>query len=458
MTKRIMALALIVVCTSMSWWYLSFVMGIRTAEASYAISDVVGGLWGTEHSQGAPRVVEWVAVIKKEMTEEEKFSYIKKKKIEEKLKAKRLRRRRHRIKVDEKEFIKTIKKPQTKPLELAGTKIDVRLNLNHRKKGLLWFATYKVDFSADYTIENPLKHPVEIVMAFPFPSDRAVYDNMSVSAPGLDNLQYITLKDRMIAQFTMAPKATQEMHFGYQSRGLDQWTYRFGDETGMIKNFSLAMHTDFDAIDFPRESISPDRKERHTDDSGWKLVWEKESLVSAFQIGMVMPHRLNPGPLASAMSSHAPVSLLFFFFLIFLLQVLRGIKIHPMNYFFLACAFFAFNLLFSYLVDHLDIKLSFIISSTVSILLVVSYLRLAVGTKFALVEAGISQFVYQILFSLAHFFEGYTGLAITIGAIISLAVVMHMTAKIDWEETFKDSEWGKWPRNRKPVATESEIV
>ncbi len=456
MIKRIMVITLIVVCTSLSWSYLSLVMNVRTAKAGYALSDAVGGLWGTEHSQLAPRVVEWAARKKIEMTEQEKFALIKKRQTEEKLRAKRMRRQRRRVKVGEEEFFKIVRQRQSDPLELAGSNITVFLKLNHRKKGLLWFATYTVDFNSNYTIENPLDHPIEVVMEFPFPSESAVYDSMAVSTPGLDDFRYRTEKDRIIGSLALAPKATQMIHFGYQTRGLDQWTYRFGRETKMIKNFTLAMQTDFDAIDFPRESISPDDRIHRTDGEGWKLIWEKESLVSGFQIGMVMPQRLNPGPLAAAMSAHAPVSLLFFFFLIFLLQALRGIKIHPMNYFFLACAFFSFNLLFSYLVDHMEIKLSFIISSVVSIFLVVSYLRLVVGTKFALIDAGLSQFVYQILFSFAHFYEGYTGLAITIGAILSLALVMRLTGRIDWEEKFKDmSLHARFPHN-KPATIKNE--
>ena len=35
-------------------------------------------------------------------------------------------------------------------------------------------------------------------------------------------------------------------------------------------------------------------------------------------------------------------------------------------------------------------------------------------------------------FSYAFFFQGFTGLAVTIGAILSLFLVMQMTARVDW--------------------------
>jgi len=103
---------------------------------------------------------------------------------------------------------------------------------------------------------------------------------------------------------------------------------------------------------------------------------------------MTMPEKLQPGPLAGDISYAAPVSLFFFFFLMFIITILRDIDLHPMNYFFLAAAFFAFHLLLAYLVDHISIHAAMAISSLVSVLLVVSYLRLAVGMRFAALEAG----------------------------------------------------------------------
>src|SRR5438093_3283765 len=142
---------------------------------------------------------------------------------------------------------------------------------------------------------------------------------------------------------------------------------------------------------------------------------------------MTMTEKLQPGPLAGIISLFAPVSLFFFFFLMFIITTLRRIELHPMNYFFLAGAFFSFHLLLAYLVDHISIHTAFVICSLVSIGLVVSYLRLVVGMRFAAVEAGLAQFIYLILFSYAFFFEGFTGLSITLGSILTLFAVMQMT-------------------------------
>jgi len=119
------------------------------------------------------------------------------------------------------------------------------------------------------------------------------------------------------------------------------------------------------------------------------------------------------------------------------LAQLRRIDLHPVNYFFLAAAFFSFHLLFAYLVDRISIPIAFAICSIVSMFLTISYLRLVVGLRFAAVEAALAQFFYLILFSLALFNEGSSGLSITIGAILTLFVTMQATGRIRWSERFK---------------------
>jgi inner membrane protein involved in colicin E2 resistance len=150
---------------------------------------------------------------------------------------------------------------------------------------------------------------------------------------------------------------------------------------------------------------------------------------------MGMPSVANPGPVASRMSFFAPVSLLFFFAVLVLMGMVWGIRLHPMNYFFLAAGCFAFQLLFAYLVDLIPLPLAFAISAVVSLALVSGYLFAAVGRRYAQLAA-VAQFAYMVLFSYSFFFEGLTGLTITIGAIVTLALLMITTAKVNWGDKF----------------------
>ena len=74
--------------------------------------------------------------------------------------------------------------------------------------------------------------------------------------------------------------------------------------------------------------------------------------------------------------------------------------------------------------------------------LVVSYLRLVVSTRFALRETAAAQLLYLIVFSLAHLWEGYTGLTIAVLAICTLFVLMQMTGRIQWSEVLTKKKAG----------------
>jgi inner membrane protein involved in colicin E2 resistance len=275
-----------------------------------------------------------------------------------------------------------------------------------------------------------------------FPAAKAVYDDLSLSVDG-QPLPIRNEEKQAKAAARVAAGKTAVLRVGYRSQGLDDWRYSFAAEVAQVRDFELRMTTNFKAIDFPENSLAPGEKKETP--AGWELTWNYRNLVTGYDIAMTLPEKLQPGPLAGRISFFAPVSLLFFFFLMFIITTMREIELHPMNYFFLAAAFFAFHLLLAYLVDHISIHLAFAICSAVSLLLVWSYLRIVVGPRFAALEAGLSQLIYLVGFSYAFFFKGLTGLTVTIGAIITLFVVMQMTARIRWAEKFA-------PRNaRVPV-------
>jgi inner membrane protein involved in colicin E2 resistance len=106
------------------------------------------------------------------------------------------------------------------------------------------------------------------------------------------------------------------------------------------------------------------------------------------------------------------------------------------NYVFVAAAFFAFHLLMAYLVDHVSIHAAFAAAAVVSAALVGSYLRAVGGMPERWWQAVLAQAIYLIAFSYAFFFEGFTGLAVTVGAIVTLFVLMQMTARVRWPEVF----------------------
>lgn len=409
MTKRIAALVFIYVCITVAWFILGATVVQRTATQDQRLKSAVGQLWGTAQRQRAPQA--HYQTQQQTRVETSRGSAIV-----------------HEFKTE----------TTNHPLLLDGSDLAVTLDLEHRKKGLLWYATYRVGFAGKYRVVNYTKEPREVFFNFAFPTTEGVYDNFRFVIGGREEPNLQVNAGRLSGSMQLAPGQAETVEVAYQSQGLDEWWYDFGENVNQAKNFSLTMNTDFADIDFPPSSISPTRKEPAG--NGWKLTWAYASLLSGVKIGMLMPHKLNPGPWVSRVSFTAPISLFLFFFLLFMLTTIKRVKLHPLNYFFVGAAYFSFHLLLAYLVDHVSIHLAFLICSLVSIFLVVSYMRLVVGARFALVEVGVLQFVYLVLFSYTFFFEEFTGLAITILCILTLFVVMQFTGRVDWDTLFKRGE------------------
>ena len=405
MVKRVAAITFIFICTTLAWIILGSTIFARTYSLNPDLKSKVQSTWGTPQKQSPPKPV--YRVVKEESVEEYR---------------------------DGKTTRKTVTNTFDYGLPVTGSTIDVSIDLDHRQKGLLWYSTYGVRFAGTYTVVNDTNVPQRVYFQFPLPSSEAIYDELAMTIDGAP-LAVENVGAYAVAIADIPANSPAELKVGYRSQGMDNWHYDFGEGVSQVKNFALTMHTNFKEIDFPDKTLSPTVKRETA--NGWDLEWKYSNMLSGFQIGLAMPEKLQPGPLAGQISYFAPVSLFFFFFIMMVITTMRGIDLHPMNYFFLAAAFFAFHLLLAYLVDHISIHLAFVICSAVSIFLVVSYLRLVVGIRFAAVEAGLAQLLYLVLFSYAFFFKGFTGLAVTVGSILTLFVVMQMTGRLNWAEKFR---------------------
>ena len=405
MTKRIIAIAFIFVCASVAWAILGGTIFARTYDSAATSSGRVASTWGAPQNQVLPSASYTELVAKNEETTE-----------------------------NGKKITKTTQEAVTTDLPLESSAIDVVIDLEHRQKGLLWYSTYKVAFTGLYEFRNTSDKERVVDFELPFPTSQAIYDDLTFLVDGV-SVPIVNEANTAKGSVKIPPGKTAKLTTGYRSQGLNEWRYSFGSENvTQVRDFKLNMKTNFKDIDFPENTLSP--SEKHESGSGWDLTWSYKNLLSGYQIAMVMPEKLQPGPLAGRISFFAPVSLFFFFFLMLIITTLRGIDLHPMNYFFLAAAFFSFHLLLAYLVDHVSIHVAFGISAVVSVFLVVSYLRLVVGIHFASREAALAQLVYLVMFSYAFFLKGFTGLAITIGSVVTLFVAMQVTGRIRWTDKF----------------------
>jgi hypothetical protein len=383
--KRLFAIGFIFLCTTAGWFLLGQTLDWRTRTLSQRLDQEVTGNWGAPIEQAHPMVY----------------------------------------------YLAPTGADSKRVIQPVRSRITIDLRHDPKKKGLLWYRTFHADFQAEYLIRNPTPIPQTIYVRFQFPVDGMRYDRFTLDLGG-QTTGKTPAKGGLTESILLGPGAELPLRVAYQTAGLDRWAYSL-KHSPRVRDFILQMKTDFAEINIPAGTESP--TSRTATSSGWNLLWEYSDVIGARAVGMDMPAVVNPGPVAARITHFAPISLLFFFAVLLMLGIVRGVNLHPMNYFFLAAGFFAFQLLFAYLVDLIPTTAAFLSASLVSLILVTSYLGLVAGRKFAMLSA-MAQLAYLVLFSYSFFFVGLTGITITIGAIVTLALMMFFTAKVDWADAF----------------------
>ncbi len=414
---RLVGIFVAFLTTAAAWLVLGGIVTSRTHEQTSALDGRVSDLWGRAQVQSAPTFTEeWsIEVASKEAVTDPRTGLV--------------------SLVEKFEWV-----PQSQQVDPSKSRLNVDLHLDQRRRGLLWYPLYDVALAGTWTYTHT-GPPRTLRVGFAFPDADGSYDDFRFVIDGVDHASDV--RPQGGAMSWVVPVVTDQvvtLELGYESRGSTEWMYQPTQGVGRVDDFALVMTTDFANIDYPRMARSPNTRTptaHARTGQGWTLEWVNASLVSGTGIGMVMPERVQPGELAADLSFSAPFSLGLFFLWIYALGLLRGVEIHPINYVFVAAAFFAFQLLFSYTADHLPVEAAFALASAVSVGLVVSYLRLAVGSRFAFVEAGLAQLLYQVGFALAHFWDGFTGLTITVLGVGTLFALMQLTGRIRWGEVLR---------------------
>lgn len=380
----------IVGCTTVAWFILATAMSQRTRESSQTMSQEVAGVWNPALEQKHPGA-----------------------------------------------WFETPNAPGGRAALLPATSdILVDLKFVPKQRGLFRHRTYDVSFTARYEFINPTRIPQTVYVSFPLPA----------GAEKLEGFEFRLGDEKTTEPFqpgasgvvtralVLPASGNVTLNVAYQTRGTDNWVYGFPDKR-RIAGFILRMRTDFRDISFPVGTGSPRDGDRKMTGNGWDLTWNYPDVLAVPSIGMEMPKLLNAGPVAARIAFFAPVSLIFFVTVVLLVGGLKGVPLHPMHVFFVSAGFFAFHLLFAYLVDLVPLYPSFAIAAVISVLLVCGYLK-AVGGMVLFKVALPAQLAYLVLFSASFFFDGLTGITLTVCGVATLALLMMLTAKVDWRSHF----------------------
>ena len=385
--KRILAVCAIFALTTAGWWILGSATAVRSTNLFHRLGDQVQELWGIPLTQKAPSFAAEIPGT-----------------------------------------------DQLRWLMPEKNDIHVQLNTDYRKKGLIWYPTYTCSFAGTYTIRNTEDVQQKIRIHFDFPAKGATYDDFAIESDGETLRLPVNTEEGITEIIELAPTQARDFKITYRTRGIREWRYSMDQSVGRVQNLNLTVKTNFKDIDFPDGSLSPMHKA--TVAGGTELAWSATDLITREDIGIIIPEKLNPGPLTTRITFFAPVCLLFFFTLVATINILYKINIHPMHYLFVAAGFFAFHLLLSYMTGIVNIHIAFIIAAITSVSLVTGYLSAALGGQFPRKVAIAGQLFFLVLFSYSFFLKGITGLTVAIGSVVTLGVLMKVTAHTDWTEVF----------------------
>ncbi|MBC8185222.1 inner membrane CreD family protein [candidate division KSB1 bacterium] len=405
--KKLLAIAIIYILTFTAWMILGVSNLSRTDKSFRTLKNEVISLYGDALIINAPECYSKIKKYKQEIIDGKKIN---------------------------KEYF------ETENYELSKSDIEININLDQRKKGNLWFPTFKAKFNGSY--EFKVKNTKEdknrkYYIYTTLGSSNSIYNNirLSINEKKVSNVIPLIRKKEM--EIIPSQDGIVNLAISYECTGMEDLMYYISPNPNdiiQINDFTLKIITDFKNYDFPSSMMSP--TEKREIEKGYELFWRLNKSVTGKDIGITIPNKLNPGAIVSRVTFFAPVSLLFFFIVLFVISILLNVNIHPMNYFFLAATFFSFHLMYSYFSDHLNIYLTFVIASFVSLVLTISYLRVFTPKKLSYIYAPLTQSIYLIIFSYSFFFKGMTGVIVTICSVITLFILMQITAKVNWENIF----------------------
>ena len=383
---RIIAIVIIYLLATAGWGILGTASWVRSQAKGTELGEEIAELYGQELIQRAPRI----AVLDADGAAEETLA--------------------------------------------EGATVRVALDYDPRQKGLIWYPTYRCSFEATYRLANPSATERRYRLHFNFPDPQATYDAFAVLIDDEPLVEAVDTRAGLQVELVVPPGGERRFGVGYRTRGLGQWRYSPTAGLGRVRGLDCQVQTNFANVDFPEGSLSPMQLERS--DESASLHWTASDLITRQDIAVSVPQPLNPGPVTARITYFAPVCLGFFFLLVATVTIVRPVPIHPMHYIFVAGGFFAFHLLLAYLIDHLSMHLAFILAAATSLGLTTTYLRSALGARFPTGWVLAAQAFFLVLFSYSFFYPGFTGLTVAVGSVVTLAVLMRVTAGVDWTVFF----------------------
>jgi len=279
--KKIIAIVFIFMMTAIAWMILGGANSVRTKTLSNSLKTQVANLYGGKLNIESPKCFSRITKHKEETVNN---------------------------------TIRIVEYFENNYHELINSDIKIDVYLDQRKKGNMWFPTFKAEFKGEYIFQIDESSKDDLFIYSTLNSSDAIYNNLYLKINNEDIDNVLPLINKQEIPVIPLSDNTVKLMVSYSATGMEDLYYLITTERNaiaQINNFKLVLSTDFDLYDFPSNMMSPTTINK-TDNRN-ELIWELNKTITGKNIGLLIPNKLNPGEIITRVSFFAPVSLLFFF-------------------------------------------------------------------------------------------------------------------------------------------------
>lgn len=174
----------------------------------------------------------------------------------------------------------------------------------------------------------------------------------------------------------------------------------------------------------------------------WTTPAGMDAAVTASGFGLDLARPIDQYRMAERSVKYAILFIALTFGTIWLIEVLAGAQVHPIQYLLLGAALCTFYLLELSLAEHIGFAVAYIIAALAVVILITSYARAILRRPSAIGSVGgcvaaLYGYLYVLLMN-----EDYALLIGSIGLFCALAGVMFATRRIDWYTVGRHQESG----------------
>ena len=199
--NRLAGIALVFMLTCIGWVVLGNVTSSRTGAQREALTGAAADLWGSAQHQKAPALVfVWTTEEIVERTET--------------------------VAGTQRVVRETVRREHSEPRQPASTDINVSVDSDPRRKGLIWYAFYDLGFDGRWSYKHDREVPGQLRLTFAFPDPGGLYDGFRFEVNGQDLARRLRPENGVVAALVpVEPGQKIELAVSYRTRGSDEWRY-----------------------------------------------------------------------------------------------------------------------------------------------------------------------------------------------------------------------------------------